>query len=107
MRGKGLLEARRNIALQGHEAYGRVLDIGGNLESSHWRYLQTHRWHRDTFALESELSSLPLKQFDTVLAMLGDKSKKDILESVSRFSRPGGRIIGSANDALVFSEETK
>lgn len=105
--GRGLLEARRNIALQDHEAFGRVLDIGGNSESSHWRYLQTYRWHRDVFAPESDLPSLQEKRFDTVLSMLGGKSKKDILAFASRLVRPGGRVIGSANDALVFSEEIK
>lgn len=105
--GNGLSEARRNIVLQEYEAYGRVLDVGGSADSSYWRYLQKHRWHRDTFATEHELPSLSPKQFDTILAFLPGKSKKEILESVSRFARPGGRVIGGANDALVFSEEIK
>ncbi len=94
----------RNSALRDYEAYGRVLDVGGSKEESYWHYLQTHRWHRDTYTKESELSSLPLAHFDTVLYLSGENSRARILELVSRFVRPGGRVIGSAKDAFIFTE---
>ncbi len=44
--GKDINRILFNLAVTPYEAYGRVLDIGGGVNPSYWRYLQTRRWHR-------------------------------------------------------------
>ncbi|MCC7500658.1 glycosyltransferase [Candidatus Nomurabacteria bacterium] len=46
LQGKDINRILFNLAATPYEAYGRVLDIGGGVNPSYWRYLQTRRWYR-------------------------------------------------------------
>lgn len=89
--GTGLSRARAYLALRDFEAYGRVLDVAGSADARHWDYLQTRRWHRDTFAADT--FSFPDRHFDTVL-LLNNEASDELIEGAVRVTRQGGHIIG-------------
>jgi glycosyltransferase involved in cell wall biosynthesis len=100
--GEGLQRARRNLALCDWDAYGRVLDLQGNLRESYWKFLRTYRWHRDTF--EKDVSNFPDRHFDTVL-LLKEPATNALLQQAERVTRKGGVVIGVNPAGAVFRRE--
>jgi len=110
LRGKDLNRILTNIASRDLEAYGRVFDVGGGHGASHWRYMETRRWHRTTtldidpqvkpdIVLNLEKEKVPFEDghFDTVLlfnVLEHLRERVKILTELRRVLRPGGTLVG-------------
>lgn len=110
LRGKDLNRILCNLAVQGFEAYGRVLDVGGGHGASHWRYLETRRWFKKIvldidpsvkpdLLLDLEKEDLPCGDghFDTVLlfnVLEHLRNRSRVLAHLRRTLKSGGTLIG-------------
>ena len=109
MKGKDLNRILGNLAIRENEAYGRVLDIGGGVHPSYWRFLKRNRWHRriavdlpeakPDIAVNLEKDTLPFADgyCDTafmfnVLEHLNNRER--VLTEVRRVLRKGGTLVG-------------
>lgn len=109
LQGKDINRILFNLAVTPYEAYGRVLDIGGGVNPSYWRYLQTRRWHRrisvdlahtkpDVVA-NLEDASLPLTDGYCDTALLFNvlehiNNRESLLGEIRRTLKSGGGLVG-------------
>ncbi len=110
LRGKDVNRILSNIAVVEHEAYGRVLDVGGGHDASYWRYLSTRRWFRKqtididpkvkpdlVIDLEKENLPHPTGHFDTILffnILEHLRARPRVLTQVRRVLKSGGSLVG-------------
>lgn len=110
LRGKDLNRILGNLAIRDFEAYGRVLDVGGDGRASYWRFLKRARWHKMTtldidpkgkpdFLVDLEEGSLPFPDthFDTVLlcnVLEHVHNREQLLRSLRRVLKRDGTLLG-------------
>ncbi|OGC80272.1 hypothetical protein A2943_00140 [Candidatus Adlerbacteria bacterium RIFCSPLOWO2_01_FULL_51_16] len=110
LRGKDLNRILGNLAVCHFEAYGRVLDVGGDGHASYWRFLGQARWHNVTtldidpkakpdFLVDLEKGDLPFpdNHFDTALlfnVLEHVHNRERLLRNIRRVLRRDGTLLG-------------